>query len=313
MVEQAYTMIRFDDFENEDNRDVLDKLNTKNESLYSMIQINLQANMGAGIRSDILAYLANTAEKIPDDMGIRNTIVSMALSEKFDEAWYSWAISYFLNDEHMDAGEFDLIISSAKNKAVTLDQVREVFDKYGGNFKDIVKEVKDLTAEEELDTVSASDGDTDVSGQTDLAKDRDFFSENKAVQIFPKFIAALSTPAKSDARMIAEMIDTGEESVQKIKQILDVFFAEKLSNYATEWNHDKEEIARLNSVAELQKQFIKGQQEKIDELTALITELYDKLHAAEIERAKNEKLVLKIKELQGLAQAETFSAFMNEE
>lgn len=315
MAEQSYYMIKFEDLENEENKKLTDKLQEKNESLCSMIRMNHQINQaGGGIRSDILSYLAETAEMIPDDMGIRNSISTMTLSEKFDEDWYSWAMNYFLNDEHMDAINFDLIISTVQNTSVTLDQVRQVFDEYPGKYMDIVKGVKKLLSEETTEeaTEEATDIKTETAGaENDLVLDEAFFDEEKSMHIFPALIRAISTPAKGDSEMITKMTSCGADSLLKMHQILDDFFGNQLSGYAAAWEHDKKEIVQLNEVVECQEQFIEGQQKKINELSTHIEELNEKLRKAEKEREKNEQLAMKIMELQKLTQAETFSALMS--
>lgn len=318
MAEQSYYMIKFDDFENKENKKLMDKLQEKNENLCSMIRLNYQINStSGGIRSDILSYLAETAEILPDDMEIRNTISTMTLSEKFDEAWYSWAIDYLLNDEHMDSISFDLIISTVKDTSVTLDQVRQVFNEYPGKYMDIVKGVKKLLTEEKSDepTVSDTKTETETAGAgttNDAVSDEEFFNEEKTMHIFPTLIRAISTSAKVDSEMITKMTSYGADSLQKMQQILDDFFCNQLSGYASEWEHDKEEIVRLNGIVECQKQFIDGQLEKNHELSACIEKLNEKLRKAEKEREKNEQLAMKIKELQKLTQAETFSALMSD-
>lgn len=316
MAEQSYYMIKFDDFEKEENKDLTDKLRKKNENLYSMIRLNHQINStSSGIRSDILSYLAETAEMLPDDMGIRNTISTMTLSEKFDEAWYSWAMDYFLNDEHMDSISFDLIISTVKDTPVTLDQVRQVFDEYPGKYMDIVKGVTNLLKAEKSEEPAVSDTKTETAGTgttKDVVSDEEFFNKEKSMQIFPTLIRAISIPAKVDSEMITKMTSYGADSLQKMQQILNDFFGNQLSGYAAEWEHDKEEIVRLNGIVECQKQFIDGQLEKNHELSACIEELNEKLRKAEKEREKNEQLAMKIKELQKLTQAETFSALMSD-
>lgn len=314
MAEQSYYMIKYDDFENEENKKLMDKLQKKNENLCSMIRLNHQINStSGGIRSDILAYLAETAEILPDDMGIRNTISTMTLSKKFDEAWYAWAIDYFLNDEHMDSISFDLIISTVKDTPVTFDQVRQVFDEYPGKYMDIVKGVKKLLTETEEKSDELTVSETAGSGTTnDAVSDEEFFNKEKAMHIFPALIRAISTPAKVDSEMITKMTSYGAESLLKIQQILDDFFCNQLSGYATEWEHDKEEVVRLNEIVECQKQFIDGQLEKNHELSACIEELNEKLRKAEKERERNEQLAMKIKELQKLTQVETFSALMSD-
>lgn len=314
MAEQSYYMIKIDDFENEENKKLMDKLQEKNESLCSMIRLNHQINPASGgIRSDVLSYLAETAEELPDDMGIRNCISTMTLSEKFDEAWYSWAMDYFLNYEHMDSNNFDLIISTVKDTSVTLDQVRQVFVEHPGKYMDIVKSVKNLLTEEESGDPAVTDTKTETANtMNDSVSDEKFFDEEKSMQIFPALIRAISTPAKANLEMITKMTSSGADSLQKMRQILDDFFVDQLSGYSAEWKHDKEEIVRLNEVVEFQKQFVNGQQEKINELIAYITELNEKLRKAEKERERNEQLAMKIMELQKLTQAETFSALMSD-
>lgn len=316
MVKQSYYMIKFKDLENEENKKLTDKLQKKNESLCSMIRMNHQINQaGGGIRSDILSYLAETAEMLPDDMGIRNSIATMTLSEKFDETWYSWAMDYFLNDDHMDVNSFDLIISTIKDTPVTLDQVQHVFNEHFGKHMDIVKGVKRLLTEEKSEEPepAVTDIKTETAGtENDLVLDEAFFDEEKSMHIFPALIRAISTLAKADSEMITKMTSCGADSLQKMHQILDDFFGNQLSGYAAAWEHDKKEIVRLNEVVECQEQFIEGQQKKINELSAHIEELNEKLRKAEKEREKNEQLAMKIKELQKLTQAETFSALMSE-
>lgn len=305
MAGQSYYMIKIKDFEKEENKKLLDKLQEKNDSLCSMIQLNHQINTSCnGIRSDILSYLADTAEMLPNDMGIRNTIATMTLSEKFDESWYSWAMDYFLNDEHMDSINFDLIISTVKDTTVTLEQMQHVFDEYPRNYMDIVKGVQNLLTEDlsgeqtetETKTVSAE-------ASTNSVSDKKFFDDEKSMQIFPALIRAISTPAKVDSEMISKMTSSGADSLQKMRQLLDDFFVDQLSRYAADWKKDKEEIVRLNGVVECQKRFISGQQEKINELSAHITELNDNndnLRKAEKERERNEQIAKKIMEIQKL-------------
>lgn len=314
MAEQSYYMIKFDDLENEENKKLMDKLQEKNESLCSMIRLNHQINLaGGGIRSDILSYLAENAGMLPDDMEIRNSISTMTLSEKFDEDWYSWAMNYLLSDEHMDAINFDLIISTVQDTPVTLDQVRQVFDEYPGKYMDIVKGVKKLLTEEKSEEPAVTDTKTGVAGiMNDPVSDEEFFNEEKSMHIFPALIRAISTPAKADSETITKMTSCGADSLQKMQQILDDFFCNHLAGYASAWEHDKEENVRLNAVVECQEQFIEGQQKKINELSVRIEELNEKLRKGEKEREKNEQMAMKIKELQKLAQAETFSTLMSD-
>lgn len=314
MAEQSYCMIKFDDFENEENKKLMDKLQEKNESLCSMIRLNHQINLaGGGIRSDILSYLAETAGMLPDDIKIRNSISTMTLSEKFDEDWYSWAMNYLLSDEHMDAINFDLIISTVQDTPVTLDQVRQVFDEYPGKYMDIVKGVKKLLTEEKSEEPTVTDTKTEAAGITnDPVSDEEFFNEEKSMHIFPALIRAISTPAKADSETITKMTSCGADSLQKMQQILNDFFCNHLAGYAAAWEHDKEETVRLNAVVECQEQFIEGQQKKINELRARIEELNEKLRKGEKEREKNEQMAMKIKELQELTQAETFSTLMSD-
>lgn len=304
MAEQSYYMIKIKDFEKEENKELLDKLQEKNDSLCSMIQLNHQINTSCGgIRSDVLFYLAETAEMLPNDMGIRNTIATMTLSEKFDETWYSWAMDYFLNDEHMDSINFDLIISTVKDTAITLDQVQHVFDEHPGNYMDIVKGVQNLLTEDlsgkqtmpEIKIVSV-----ETAEANDSISDEKFFNDEKSMQIFPALIRVISTPAKVDSEMISKMTSAGEDILQKMRQLMDDFFVAQLSRYAAEWKKDKEEIARLNGVVECQERFIGGQQEKINELTDHITELNGNLRKAEKERERNEQIAKKIMEIQKL-------------
>lgn len=313
MAEQSYYMIRFDDFENEKNKKLMDKLQEKNEGLCSMIRLNHQINStNGGIRSDVLTYLAETAEMLPDDMGLTNSICTMTLSEKFDEAWYSWAMDYFLNDEHMDSITFDLVISTVKDTPVSLDQVRQVFDEYPGKYMDIVKGVKKLLTEEKTEDPTVPDTQIETDNTTNApVSDEEILKEEKSMHIFPALIKAISTPAKVDSEMVTNMTSYGADSLQKLRQILDDFFGTQLSRYADEWEQDKKEIIRLNEVVECQKQFIDGQQEKNNELIAHIEELNEKLRKAEKEREKNEQLAMKIKELQKLTQTETFSTILS--
>ncbi|MBE6035556.1 MAG: hypothetical protein E7222_12800 [Clostridiales bacterium] len=305
----AYSLVKFEDFENEDYKKLTESLREKADSLYSMIRLNLQMHSDKGIRSDVLYYLSDNSEVIDEDMNVRKIIAAMTLNENFSEEWYAWVIDYFLGSTHMETNSFDYIISQVKDTSLPLDAIKKVFEENGENYTETIKKIKAMVKGEAATPVKEN---SDIHGEEAISpeegspaeiENQSFFSGSSVTgNIFPALIRAISTPAQTDYEMPENMLSFLSENVSKIRELLDTVSDLSDSTFMKEWKKDKDEIARLNTLVELQKSFVDGQQDKINSLNQALMKAYDDLNKSEAERKMYEKtnvqLAKKIKALQ---------------
>lgn len=288
---ESANIVFFKDLEIEPNRSRMDVINEENINLYNILHGNFDMANQKGVREDVLIYISEHASEIPKDMDACLQISTLAAIEKAGPEWYELLVSIPTRTEE-NITEYGILLIECINAGMPINkaieylensedqfQFSEAISNYDPSFEEKiesshVQESKNITDtepetcdEENIQDNGAveegDDSDLEIAqNQYDIENEKKMsviLSNKKeddmnAVNMFNQILSIMDVNKPDDDDVLEQLQNT----VETMQRLLVKAISMK--------SDDKALIKRLNEVTLCQRNFINGQQKKINSL-----------------------------------------------
>ena len=300
-------VICYDDLEKEEIVGYLNTIKEKNATVYNAIYNVLQNNKSTGIREDVLKYFSINAESFSKEQEYAFHMAFLIENERLSPKWYEWINDSLISKGTVPLADIMVALNVIIEKDMPLEGAKSLFAENENDVLKILQTVEDYETNEESGRDS-EDIDNKSSAVPVVSE------ESKNAITLEAFEGDLRRTSSLDDLLnvmnikgrgaICSVLDV-QDGFNKILAKYQLAFTE-LSSYSTEiireWEKDKDEIERFNSLYAVYQKMIGRQQRKINEQANEIARLKSVIEDAEKKALKRESIIKKITELQLSAQ-----------
>ena len=313
-MENEYNLVSALNMKDEKYSSCFGKFEKENKFLYDYIVANLQMEKSSGIREDVLEFIAENIEFFPKSKSKINSLYSFLCNIDITPKHWDIVFQWLLEHENDDVKDFVIAFTVAVDNEIPLDAIKELFSDKSLEFLELYERVLNYVPDkEDMDIIASGSGDLqeypDVQQVIEEEVPDTSMMERIKVEVEPQrtnqqngyidmlnqFINVLSSKNRE-----ADSIHDVEDHMNKLFTQLQLVTNE-MSVYFTavirEWENDREEINRITSFCEIQRNFMMQQQNKMNDLKKENAALKEQLFSAEMALEKSEEINKKAREL----------------
>lgn len=300
-------VISYGDLEEVEISGHINTIKEKNPIMYNAIYNVLQSNGAASIREDVLKYFSMNAEKLPQEQEYAFHMAFLLENKRLSPEWYEWINDSFISKGTVPLADIMVALNAIIEKDMALEDAKKLFNENDNDVLLILQTVVDYETNESLGV-----GDEGIINKSSAVP---VVSETSKNALIPESLEGDLQRTSSLDDILNVMNIKGRGAICSVLDVQDGFnkilakyqlaFTE-LSSYSTEvireWEKDKDEIERFNSLYAIYQKMIGRQQKKINEQENEIARLKSVIQDAEKKALKREAIIKKITELQLSAQ-----------
>jgi hypothetical protein len=303
------------DLEENEVSNMMGLIRSKNDYLCKAISKFLKKENSPGMRMDVLRFLSDNIDDIPQDSQFAFHLASLVGNSKMDTSYFAFIIDYFNHAPAIDINDFMIILVDSVEKNIPLNDIQQYFLQGGSDVTSIFEKVdhyslSDSNLDEDTGETATRSEVFDVDASTIEPSETEQKKEDTMVSVFGDLLTVMTAGKANEEDTITPIQNKFNEFVLRFQSDVNDLAA-FFSQVVHEWETDKEEITRLKALYNIQQRMLASQQQKLYVKRDENNRLRQQVNDAEKLKIHRDTINQKAKELERLTQ-ESASFFLDD-